>query len=88
MDLIDGKAIVNSTLSLYEMAKLKFLPTPAKSHYLFNIRDVSKVIQGISMIKPTSLASPDNLVKLWVHEFERVFEDRLVSEEDKQFVKE
>ena len=88
MDLIDGKAIVNSTLSLYEMAKLRFLPTPAKSHYLFNIRDVSKVIQGISMIKPASLASPDNLAKLWVHEFQRVFEDRLVSEEDKQFVKE
>lgn len=73
MDLIDNKAIINATLSLYEMAKEQFLPTPAKSHYIFNIRDVSKVIQGISMIKPSSLASPDNLVKLWVHEFSRVF---------------
>lgn len=69
MDLIDNKALVNATLSLYEMAKVQFLPTPSKSHYLFNIRDVSKVIQGISMIKPSSLGSPDNLVKLWVHEF-------------------
>lgn len=73
MDLIDSKAIVNATLSLYEMAKAQFLPTPLKSHYLFNIRDVSKVFQGVSMIKPSSLASPDNLVKLWVHEFQRVF---------------
>ncbi len=67
MDLIDNKSIVNATLSLYEMAKVQFLPTPVKSHYLFNIRDVSKVIQGISMIKASSLSSPDNLVKLWVH---------------------
>ena len=79
MDLIDNKSIVNATLSLYEMAKVQFLPTPAKSHYLFNIRDVSKVIQGISMIKPSSISNPDNLVKLWVHEFQRVFEDRLVN---------
>ena len=67
MDLIDNKSIVNSTLSLYSMARLQFLPTPAKAHYLFNLRDVSKVIQGISMVKPSSLSSPDNLVKLWVH---------------------
>ena len=73
MDLIDNKSIVNSTLSLYSMARTQFLPTPAKAHYLFNLRDVSKVIQGISMIKPSSLSSPDNLVKLWVHEFQRVF---------------
>lgn len=73
MDLIDNKALVNATLNLYEITKTQFLPTPAKSHYIFNIRDVSKVIQGISMIKPSSLTTPDNLVKLWVHEFQRVF---------------
>jgi dynein heavy chain len=67
MDLIDNKSIVNATLSLYEMSKVQFLPTPSKSHYVFNIRDVSKVIQGISMIKPSLLSSPDYLVKLWVH---------------------
>lgn len=86
MDLIDSKSIVNATLSLYQMAKIQFLPTPSKSHYLFNIRDISKVIQGISMIKPSSLSSPDSLVRLWVHESQRVFQDRLVSESDKSFI--
>jgi hypothetical protein len=51
------------------------------------MRDVSKVIQGLSMIKASSLSTPDNLVKLWVHEFQRVFEDRLINEDDKKFIR-
>lgn len=67
MELIDNKVIVTSTLSLYNDIKRSLLPTPEKSHYLFNLRDVSKVIQGITVIKANSLFHPDVLVKLWVH---------------------
>ncbi len=73
MELIDNKLLVNATLSLYEMIKLQFLPTPGKSHYLFNIRDVAKVMQGISIAKAASLGNVDSFVRLWVHEFQRVF---------------
>lgn len=40
------------------MARAHFLPTPYKAHYIFNLRDVAKVIQGLAMIKPVSMQTP------------------------------
>ena len=88
MELVLNKSIINSTLSLYAMVRSELLPTPEKSHYLFNLRDVSRVFQGLSLVKQITLTSPEVLVKLWVHEFQRVFEDRLINEKDKLFIRE
>ena len=38
-----GDVITQATIDLYRMVVEKFLPTPAKIHYLFNLRDISKV---------------------------------------------
>ena len=36
-------ALVASTIELYQTVQVELLPTPMKSHYTFNLRDVSKV---------------------------------------------
>ncbi len=38
-----GEILTQATLELYYDVSSRFLPTPAKIHYLFNLRDISKV---------------------------------------------
>jgi len=40
---------------------------------------LTNVFQGILAAKQESIKEPDNLVKLWVHEAERIYGDRLVN---------
>ena len=74
---------VGSTISAYNSIRTTMKPTPTKSHYTFNLRDVSKVFQGICMIGTKQCQSADVFGRLWAHETCRVFHDRLVNIEDK-----
>ena len=47
-----GEAVVQATIEMFNSACQNLRPTPAKSHYLFNLRDISRVLQGIMMVKP------------------------------------
>jgi len=38
--------IVQAANEMYSRMSSDFLPTPAKSHYVFNLRDLSKCVQG------------------------------------------
>lgn len=69
-------------LALQRRLSEELLPTPAKSHYAFNLRDLSKQFQGMLMATPASVHDREGLSRLWLHEACRVFGDRLVCDED------
>uniref|UniRef100_A0A8C1NY02 Dynein, axonemal, heavy chain 6 n=1 Tax=Cyprinus carpio TaxID=7962 RepID=A0A8C1NY02_CYPCA len=39
-------SIVDAAVEIYRRMSVDLLPTPAKSHYVFNLRDLSKCVQG------------------------------------------
>ncbi|XP_056381079.1 dynein axonemal heavy chain 1 isoform X2 [Hyla sarda] len=77
--------LVDATIKVYKTITSQLLPTPAKSHYTFNLRDLSKVFQGILMAEPAKIEDKISLLKLWYHESCRVFQDRLVNDEDRRW---
>jgi len=87
--------LTEATISLWNLMKTKMLPTPAKFHYVFNMRELSRVFQGILLTPKETIASggtqePEKsaqltLLRLWKHENERVFCDKLTNEKDKNF---
>ena len=79
-------AIVSSSSAVFGTIIKEQLPTPAKTHYTFNLRDLAKVFQGMLMVEPKKVASKEQLARLWVHESRRVFGDRLTCEEDREWL--
>lgn len=81
---IVGREITETTIDLYNKVIAKMLPTPTKIHYLFNLRDISKVFQGLLRSHKEYQSDKNSILKLWIHECYRVFYDRLI---DDRFVK-
>ncbi|KAM4714769.1 dynein axonemal heavy chain 2 [Anableps anableps] len=77
-----GESVTQATLELYNSVTAAFLPTPAKIHYLFNLRDISKVFQGLLRAHPDYQDTQNDIIRLWIHECFRVFSDRLVNQSD------
>lgn len=47
--------MVQATMEVYKDAIDSFLPTPSKSHYIFNLRDFARVIRGVLLAPHTHM---------------------------------
>jgi dynein heavy chain len=79
------KPMVSATIDLFNNIIESLLPTPAKSHYTFNLRDLAKVFQGTLMCEPKKVTGGEDVVRVWVHECKRVFADRLTNATDHEW---
>uniref|UniRef100_A0A8C4TE89 Dynein axonemal heavy chain 10 n=1 Tax=Erpetoichthys calabaricus TaxID=27687 RepID=A0A8C4TE89_ERPCA len=78
--------ITFSTLELYKNIIRDLPPTPSKFHYIFNLRDLSRVYNGLILTTPERFLTVAQFVRVWRNECLRVFHDRLINETDKTLV--
>ncbi|KAK9875370.1 hypothetical protein WA026_007765 [Henosepilachna vigintioctopunctata] len=87
--IVTVNQIVNASLVIYKDAIEYLRPTPSKSHYVFNLRDFSRLILGCAMLRRESVTEEIGrkiYARLWVHEVMRIFYDRLIEQEDKDWL--
>ncbi|XP_008430693.1 dynein heavy chain 11, axonemal isoform X2 [Poecilia reticulata] len=77
-------AVVRALMTLHDKMVQSFVPTAIKFHYIFNLRDMSNVFQGVLLAGPQTVRDSADLVALWLHESCRVYSDRLVDMKDLQ----
>uniref|UniRef100_A0A8C2YH93 Dynein axonemal heavy chain 9 n=1 Tax=Coturnix japonica TaxID=93934 RepID=A0A8C2YH93_COTJA len=77
-----AQQLISLALGLHQRVAAAFLPTAIKFHYIFNLRDFSNIFQGLLFSTPECLKQPQDLVKLYLHESNRVYRDKMVEEKD------
>ncbi|XP_024861684.2 dynein heavy chain 9, axonemal isoform X1 [Kryptolebias marmoratus] len=76
--------LVQLALAMHQGVSSTFLPTAVKFHYIFNLRDLSNIFQGILFCTNECLTAPSDLLKIYLHESKRVYRDKLAEKQDIQ----
>ena len=80
--------MARATILVYNQICESLPRTPIKFHYIFNLRDLSRVYEGMCRCTLDKFPNKESLVRLWRNECTRVFSDRLVNNEDRKLVNE
>jgi hypothetical protein len=78
------RPLVDGCVEVHSAACASLLPAPSHMHYTFSLRDVARVLQGVLSLSPAACGAnvPAALTRVWVHETQRVYGDRLVCAAD------
>jgi dynein heavy chain len=65
-------------MNLYFSVIEKLPRTPVKFHYIFNLRDLSRIYEGLLQSTMDKFTDKKSFIRLWRNESMRVFCDRLI----------
>lgn len=78
------KPLVEMGLILHNRVSQLFLPTATKFHYIFNLRDLSNIYQGLLFATRDTCPESEDLIRLYVHEANRVYSDKFIDDQDQE----
>ncbi|KAL9029741.1 MAG: hypothetical protein Q9196_002047 [Gyalolechia fulgens] len=78
-------ALTKAMVQLYVESQARFTPQ-VQPHYIYSPRELTRWARGMyEAIKPLESLQLEGLVRIWAHEALRLFQDRLVSEDERQW---
>ena len=68
----------------FYLASQRRFTTDIQAHYVYSPRELTRWVRGIyEAIRPLEILTVEGLVRIWAHEALRLFQDRLVAEEER-----
>ncbi|KAG2160116.1 dynein heavy chain and region D6 of dynein motor-domain-containing protein [Suillus bovinus] len=83
-----AEPLTDAMVAFYLSSQKRFT-TDIQAHYVYSPRELTRWVRGIyEAIRPLETLSVEGLVRVWAHEALRLFQDRLVTEDEKNWTDE
>lgn len=83
-----AEPLTDAMVDFYLASQQRFT-TDIQAHYVYSPRELTRWVRGIyEAIRPLEILSVEGLVRVWAHEALRLFQDRLVTEDEKNWTDE
>jgi dynein cytoplasmic 1 heavy chain len=77
--------LTKAMVQVYAESQKRFTPE-IQPHYIYSPRELTRWVRGIyEAIRPLDTLSLEGLIRVWAHEALRLFQDRLINEEERQW---
>ncbi|QLI63572.1 Dynein heavy chain, cytoplasmic [Metarhizium brunneum] len=83
-----AEALTRAMVRFYLESQQRFTPK-IQPHYVYSPRELTRWVRGVyEAIKPLESLSIEGLIRIWAHEALRLFQDRLVAEDERKWTDE
>jgi dynein heavy chain 1 len=81
-------ALTKAMVQLYAESQKRFTPD-IQPHYVYSPRELTRWVRGIyEALRPLETLPVEGLVRIWAHEALRLFQDRLIADDERQWTEE
>ncbi|KAK4143340.1 dynein heavy chain, N-terminal region 1-domain-containing protein [Dichotomopilus funicola] len=80
-----AEPLTQAMVRFYLESQQRFTPK-IQPHYVYSPRELTRWVRGVyEAIKPLEALSVEGLIRIWAHEALRLFQDRLVAEDERKW---
>ncbi|PSN61624.1 hypothetical protein BS50DRAFT_680599 [Corynespora cassiicola Philippines] len=83
-----SEALTKAMVQLYAQSQKRFTPD-IQPHYVYSPRELTRWVRGVyEALRPLETLPVEGLVRIWAHEALRLFQDRLIAEDERKWTEE